>query len=130
MRDGAEDGFTLVEVLVAFVILAGAVILSFQIFADGIRRLSAVEARTKAVNVARAELARLSAAMNLSEGITSGTTEGITWKITVTPIDGIAANGASTVRPFKIEVRAADPGDKTGAASVIETILLGRPAPP
>ena len=38
MRDEAEDGFTLVEVLVAFVILAGAVVLSFQIFADGLRR--------------------------------------------------------------------------------------------
>ena len=130
MRDEAEDGFTLVEVLVALVILAGAVILSFQIFADGIRRLSAVEARTKAVNVARSELARLSTAKNISEGVTTGTTEGIAWKITVTPIDGIVANGAAAVRPFKVEVHTADAGDKTEGTPVIETILLGRPAQP
>jgi prepilin-type N-terminal cleavage/methylation domain-containing protein len=127
MRDEAEDGFTLVEVLVAFVILAGAVILSFQIFADGIRRLSTVETRTKTVNVARSELARLSTAKNIPEGITAGTTEGIAWKITVTPIDGIVANGVSALRPFKVEVRAADAGDETGDVPVIETILLGRP---
>ena len=130
MRDEAEDGFTLVEVLVAFVILAGAVILSFQIFADGIRRLSAVETQTKAVNVARSELARLSASKNISEGVTAGTTEGIDWKITVSPIDGIAANGASTMRPFKVEVRAVDAADKTEGSPVIETILFGRPAQP
>ena len=122
MRTKAEDGFTLVEVLVAFVILSGAVILSFQIFADGLRRLSAVEARTKAVNVARSELARLSSSRNISEGVTTGTTDGVNWKITVTPIEGIAA--------FKAEVRATESSDKTEATPVIETILLGGPARP
>ena len=114
----------------AFVILAGAVILSFQIFADGIRRLSAVEIRTKAVDVARSELARLSASKNISEGVTAGTTEGIAWQITVTSIEEFAANGASTMRPFKVEVRAADAADRTEGPPVIETILLGRPAQP
>lgn len=122
MRARAEDGFTLVEVLVAFVILAGAIILSFQIFADGLRRLSAVEARTNAVNVAKLELARLSNSKNISEGVTTGTTEGIAWKITVTPVAGVAA--------FKVEVRAAGAGDKTEGAPIIETILLGGPAQP
>lgn len=122
MRTKAEDGFTLVEVLVAFVILAGAVILSFQIFADGLRRLSAVEARTKAVNIAKSELARISGSKNISEGVTAGTTEGIAWKITITPVGGIAA--------FKVEVRAADAVGKTEGPPVIETILLGRPAQP
>ena len=122
MRSEAEDGFTLVEALVAFVILAGAVILSFQIFADGLRRLSAVEARTKAVNIARSELARLSSSKSISEGVTTGTTEGIAWKITVTPVGGISA--------FKVEVRAADAGEKAEGPSVIETILPGGPAQP
>lgn len=119
MRAKAEDGFTLVEVLVAFVILAGAVVLSFQIFADGLRRLSAVEVRAKAVNVARSELVRLSTSKNISEGVTAGTTEGIAWKISITPIDGIGA--------FKVEVRATGAGDTTEAAPVIETTLLGGP---
>ena len=122
MRGKAEDGFTLVEVLVAFVILAGAVILSFQIFADGLRRLSTVEARTKAVGIAKSELARLSSSKNVSEGATTGTTEGVAWKITVTPVGGIAA--------FRVEVRAADASDKTDGLPVIETILLGGPARP
>lgn len=122
MRGETEDGFTLVEVLLAFVILAGAVILSFQIFADGLRRLSTVESRTKAVNIARSELARLSSSKAISEGVTAGTTESIAWKITVTPIYGIAA--------FKVEVRAADINDKTEATPIIETILIGAPPSP
>jgi general secretion pathway protein I len=122
MRRKGEDGFTLVEVLVAFVILAGAVILSFQIFADGLRRLSAVETRTKAVNIARFELARLSGSEYLAEGTTTGTTEGIAWKIIVTSIDANVADGASAARLFKVEIRIADAGD----APVIETVLLGK----
>lgn len=122
MKGKAEDGFTLVEALVAFVILAGAVILSFQIFADGLRRLSAVEARTKTVNVAKSELARLSSSKSISGGVTTGTTEGIAWKITVTPVAGITA--------FKVEVRATDASDKTETIPVIETILLGGSAQP
>ena len=130
MKGKTEDGFTLVEVLVAFVILAGAVILSFQIFADGMRRLSAVEARTKAVNIARSELARLSSSKNISEGVTTGTTEGIAWKITVTPIDRISTNGTSAIHPFKVEIRATDARDTREGTPVIETILLGGPTQP
>lgn len=126
MKNEAEEGFTLVEVLVAFIILAGAVVLSFQIFADGLRRLSAVEIRTKAVNVARSELARLSTSENISEGVTTGTTEGIAWKIIITPIDGNVAYGTSPMRPFKVEVRMPYPGEKSGGTPVVETILLGR----
>ena len=78
------------------------------------------------MNVARSELVRLSASKNISEGVTTGTTEGIAWKIIVTSIDGNATNGPSAMRPFKVEVRAADAYDKTEGMPVIETILLGR----
>ena len=43
--DDSEAGFTLVETLVAFTILAGAIIVSFQIFASGLRQQAAVEDR-------------------------------------------------------------------------------------
>lgn len=126
MKDGTQDGFTLVEVLVAFAILAGTIILTFQIFADGIHRLTTVEARTRAVSIARSELARLTIPNDISEGTTSGTTDGVAWTITVTPLNGTDAAGASAMRPFKVEVRVPE----AGSGPVIETVLLGRPSQP
>jgi prepilin-type N-terminal cleavage/methylation domain-containing protein len=50
------DGFTLVEVLVAFVIMSLAVITGMSVFGDGVRRLAIVEERLGAVAAARAAL--------------------------------------------------------------------------
>jgi general secretion pathway protein I len=120
-----EGGFSLVEVLVAFAIMAGAIVLSFQIFADGLRRLTNVEARMQAIDVARFELSRLSSSGQLSEGAMSGTTEGVDWKITVAPAGEASGDPGRGLRIFKVAVFAG--GESDGAADVplIETLALG-----
>jgi prepilin-type N-terminal cleavage/methylation domain-containing protein len=48
-----NDGFTLIEVLVAFAILSLVVIASFRIFADGVQRVTAVEQRLAEAAIAQ-----------------------------------------------------------------------------
>lgn len=130
MKENSEAGFTLVEVLVAFAILAGAILMSFQIFANGMRRLTAVEASTKQMNVARLELARISISGNIAAGVTAGVTNGVSWRIVATPLNNTASSAPSNLMPFKVEVHVTDQGRKNGDAPIIETILIGqRPRP-
>ena len=125
MNKDAESGFSLVEVLVAFTIMAGAIILSFQIFADGLRRLTEVEERVKAVDIARFELSRLTLSGKLEDGSISGVTEGISWKVTVTIVEKKSDDFASGLRVFRVSVFAGDRNDGVADVPLIETLALG-----
>jgi prepilin-type N-terminal cleavage/methylation domain-containing protein len=76
-----DDGFTLVEVLVAFAILAGAIVMSFQIFGDGLRQLKLAQSRALEIDVARQELTSFVGGENASGDYKTGVTQGISWVI-------------------------------------------------
>lgn len=87
MSDGTtnEDGFTLVEVLVAFAILTlcfGAV---YQIYATGFRNLQTVEAEVVALRVAQSRLSEVVQSGSLKTGSSSGSTDGVTWRVEAMP---------------------------------------------
>jgi prepilin-type N-terminal cleavage/methylation domain-containing protein len=123
-----EDGFTLIEVLISFVILAGAIVLTFQVFGDGLRGLHAAQARAKSISIARAQIDQVALSSTLSEGTTTGTTEGETWRIVVRAIKSDETNTASLLRLFKIEAFEGAAGQD--APPLLETIILARPSSP
>jgi type II secretory pathway pseudopilin PulG len=124
--DSGQSGFTLVETLVAFTILAGAIIVSLQIFAAGLRQQDAVEQRKDLMAVARAELDRLALQSTLDPGITSGRSGGIEWQVMVTELGpGKDAQGL-TLRPFHATFRVIVAGGESGDEPVLETVLLAR----
>lgn len=124
-RDGdADAGYTLLEVLVAFVILSGAVIMSFRIFGDGLRRLDAAERQMRLAIVAQDVLSGLQLKPVLQPGVTAGVSEGYAWTVTLTayPDQAAAPNAVSLVHA-KVEVR------EEGASAPVydlETHLLTR----
>jgi prepilin-type N-terminal cleavage/methylation domain-containing protein len=123
MSSADDDGFTLIEVMVAFAILSGAIVLGFQIFGGGLRRLASVERQGDIVNAARAELSKfnLDAAANRS-----GVTNGVAWKIEASPIND-AASGST--KAYVVRIYAGSPAiDDT--VPVLETIVLAAPGSP
>src|SRR4051812_6137062 len=79
-----ESGTMLLEVLIAFVILAGALILNLRILADGIRALEAARERSAMVAVGRRELAMLELLPALKSGALAGNDdEGFGWRIAI-----------------------------------------------
>ncbi len=52
----SQDGFSLIEVLVAFTILSLTVITGFQIFGDGLSRISRVDSAVNDITAARTSL--------------------------------------------------------------------------
>lgn len=127
----ADDGFTLIETLVALAIFAAAFAGLFRAFDSGWRglRLAALEA--EAVEVAKSRLMAAGIEVPLSEGRVSGATEsGVAWELDIRRRDaGDARPSTADAAPrlFSVTVRAfrrTDPG-ATRPAVELSTIKLG-----
>lgn len=83
MRKNSDDGFTLVEVLVAFAILAMTLTLAFRSFGSGARGVNAADRQALAVAIAQSRLAAAGVETPLEEGTVTGTHEGgLHWRLT------------------------------------------------
>lgn len=96
----SERGFTLIEVIVAFAIVALAMSALFQIFSTGLRGLVVTENYNMAVLLADSKLAGIGIEKPLEAGDQSGTFDnGFRWETNVRPYD----DGGSTFRPGAIQ---------------------------
>jgi general secretion pathway protein I len=81
-------GFTLIEVLIAFVILAGSVLALMQLFSSGLTAAGRTDDFVRAVTHAESRLAEVAGQVEIAEGSTSGDVDAgrFRWTATVTPI--------------------------------------------
>ena len=79
-------GFSLLEVLVAFTILAMLLGALFQVFSGGLRAARSGDQYTRATVIAQSRLAALGVEQPLREGVSSGNDDSpYHWRITVSP---------------------------------------------
>jgi len=85
-RPGARRtaGFTLIEVVVAFLLLSLVMATGFELFTQGMRRASDLEERAQALVVAQSRLAATGVESALKEGASSGHSEDGKYHWTVT----------------------------------------------
>lgn len=87
-RPPRAGGFTLLEVLVAFVMLAMVLGVVLRIYSQGLERVSESETRTRAAMLAESKLALLGAEIPLEEGETSGESpDGMRWHLRLSDYD-------------------------------------------
>jgi general secretion pathway protein I len=67
-----QRGFSLIEILVAFVILAMSLTVIFRIFSGGLRNVALSEDYAQAVLVAESQLSAIGVSEPLEQGVTSG----------------------------------------------------------
>lgn len=134
-----DDGFTLVEMLVAMAILAMGLAGILRALDGGWRGLARAEQETEALAVARNKLAAAGVEYPLVEGLVAGTTvAGVAWEIDIRarpsppPRAGSAIASQPTVPAlFDVMVRAVPPGQAQSAATPgtaaveLATIKLG-----
>ncbi len=106
-RRRCDAGFTLIEVIVAFVVMGlvlAAVYRGFALGFDALHRLDAVERR---VAVAENRLAELGVTIPLAPGRYRGREAGHVWEVTVTARPALAEEKARAlgVVPATVEVR-------------------------
>jgi general secretion pathway protein I len=116
-RVRGAGGFTLLEVLVAFTILALMLTVLLRIFADGFRGMSAAEAHAAAALHAQAALAGVGAEIPLAVGEWSGEhDDGFLWQVSIEPYQEPAL--AASERAFRLYRIFATARHASGAGAV------------
>ena len=82
---GRQQGFTLLEVLVAFVLLSLTLGVILQIFSGGLRNAAAAGHYAQAAIIADSKLAMLGSEFPLIEGESHGEEGNYQWRLTIEP---------------------------------------------
>jgi prepilin-type N-terminal cleavage/methylation domain-containing protein len=90
-RPSGESGFTLLEVLVAFAVLAVMIVPILQVFGGGLGMTETARAYSTAALLARSKLAEVGAGEDLEEGETTGNFESYQWRRTISRSELTAA---------------------------------------
>lgn len=101
-------GFSLLEVLVAFIILALALGVLMRIFSGGLGNIGTAEHYSRAVAIAESELAAIGVGVPLTEGENTGEAEGgYTWRASVQRYEASTQPAEAAVLPvdlYQVEV--------------------------
>jgi general secretion pathway protein I len=87
VRPSREAGFTVLEVLMAFVLLALTLGALLQVFSSGLRDAQLADEYARATMIAQSKLAGFTAAEALAEGAAAGRDDPFDWTLTAVPYD-------------------------------------------
>ena len=135
----SHAGFSLLEVLVAFIIVALVVTALFRLFGGALGNASAADEYTRALLVAQSRLALAASAQPLRESTDAGTeVDGrIDWRTSVTPYvppdadpDVESASGTMATQLFRVTVDVRFPGIAGQSRSLtLSTLKIGQRSP-
>ena len=107
----AQRGFTLVEIVVAFVLLSAVLVTGFEIFSQGLRRAGDLDDYARAIAIAQSKLAAAGTEEQFKEGQQQGESEDrrFRWTVVIQRSDeGAGAPGQppnSAYQLFRVDVR-------------------------
>lgn len=126
MEHRRQEGFSLLEVLVAFVILSISLGVLLQVFATGLRNAGTADDYTQATLYAESILAAIGRETPLSEGQHSGPiNDRFSWRSTVAPYtDDMPDPEKTHVRAYRVEVEVFWDGLAQTRSVILETLRL------
>lgn len=129
MSRRANRGFSLLEVMVAFTILAMLLGALFQVFSSGMHAARSGERHTRATVIAQSRLAAVGVEYPPVEGVTSGASGDVFhWRVTVSPYsDDQPGPENSFVQPLAVDVEVFWEEGGTPRSVSLSSIVL-RPA--
>ena len=132
MATRRQRGFTLVEVVVAFLLLSMVLTTGFELFTAGMRRAIDLEERSQALAIAQTRLAAAGVEEKLKEGVSSGQSDDgkYRWTLTIARSQEGAADPNQPLQSayglFRIEVVVSWRGaDERDHAFSLATLDLG-----
>lgn len=126
-RQPFEAGFMLIDVLVATVIAALALVALFESFSSGLSAVSHLTARDRAVLLAQSVLDTVGTRELLTEGVDTGRTpEGVNWRTATRRRDDLIYSDPTKmlVVPYDVEVEVAWRDGRRSRSLTLRTIRL------
>ncbi len=134
IRPRRQSGFSLLEVLVAFAILAMSMGVLLQIFSRASMSTVVASQYSRAAALAESRLAAVGTAIPLEPGALSGEPEdGIAWELTIVqatdlqPEQGLGAVALPSVSPYRVTVTALWEDAGRVRRLALTTLRLGEP---
>jgi len=121
-------GMTLIEVLVAFVVLSVTLAVILQIFTGGMRNARLADSYSRAVFLAESKLAAVGVERPLLAGDDAGQMVDMQWHVNVQPVDdgGVADRLLLPSRLYQVSVRVAWNEGGHDRQILLESLRLGR----
>ncbi len=125
----AEQGFSLLEVLVAFAILALSLGVLLQIFSRAMNVTAVSGDYSRAVALAESKLNDVGAAIPLEAGVHSGEPEdGMDWIVNIEPYQPEGWLGEDPpLQPYRVTAVASWPGTRGTRRVALRSLRLGEP---
>jgi general secretion pathway protein I len=115
----AIRGFTLIEILIAFAILAVSLAVLFQSFSSGLDAVTRTERATSAILLARSTMDRIGTEIPLIPGEHSGNGEdGLVWSVTLVPATADTAPPVPGLPVRLLQIEVAVTGEETAPATL------------
>ncbi len=132
IRRRRQNGFSLLEVLVAFAILSVSLGVLLQVFATGLRNVSLSDDYSQATLYAQSILAAIGRETPLSEGVRSGSVnDRLSWRSTVSAYaEGLPDSEKTRVRAYRVSVEVYWSGRVQNRSVTLNTLRLAPVDPP
>ena len=134
MTRARQAGFTLIEIVVAFVILSMVLAVSYEIFSTGMRRAGDLEDQSQALAIAQSQLALAGIGESFPPANSGGESDDrrFRWNVTVADYDdGVdpAKRVLQTYYPVRISIRVAwNSASSQERFLDMSTLVLGKTA--
>ena len=123
-----NQGMTLIEVLVAFIVLSLTMAVIMQIFSGGMRNARLAESYSRAVFLAESKMAAVGLERPLALGEESGQVDGdMQWRVSITPAEEDPATNTQLmpVRLYRVRVTASWGEDGRARQVELASLRLG-----